>query len=64
MKHSAEYEEFTRIVDRVLSVPHDVLKKRIDAERKRSAAKTVRPGPKPKRKTITPSASGHEANGH
>lgn len=63
MKHSAEYDAFTRIADRVLSVPHDVLKKRIQAERERSAAKAVRPGPKPKRK-VKSSASDHGINGH
>jgi hypothetical protein len=56
MKHSAEYERFTAIVDRVISVPHSVIKERVEAERKRSAQKAVRPGPKPKRK-VKPSAS-------
>ena len=63
MKHSAEYERFTALVDRVLSVPHSVIKQRIEEERKRSAEKPIRPGPKPKRKAIKPSASDPEVNG-
>ena len=64
MKHSTEYERFTALVDRVLSVPHGVIKQRIEEERKRSAAKPIRPGPKPKRKAVKPSASDPEVNGH
>ncbi len=58
MKQPGEFDTFTLLVDRVLSVPHDVIQKRIEEQRKRSAAKQVRPGPKPKRK-VTPPASGH-----
>jgi len=52
----SEYDAFTNIVDRVLSVPHDVIKRRVEAERKRIAANPNRPGPKPKRKKLKPSA--------
>jgi hypothetical protein len=42
-KHSLEYEAFTFLVDRVLAVPHRVIKQRMWEERKRIAAH--RPGP-------------------
>lgn len=61
MRHSAEYERFTTLVDRVLSVPHDVIKQRIEEHRKKAAANPNRRGPKPKPKAVTSSASGHEA---
>jgi hypothetical protein len=46
-------EAFTRFqnaMKAVLAVPHDEIKRRIEAERKASALKPTRPGPKPKRK--------------
>jgi len=64
MKHSAEYERFTAIVDQVLSVPHSVIKQRIEEHRKQAALNPNRRGPKPKRKTVMPSASDPEVNGH
>ena len=45
------YARFESAVKQILSVPRDVLKQRIEEERKRSAAKTVRPGPKCKNKS-------------
>lgn len=59
MKHSAEYEKFTQLVDRVLAVPHSVIKQRVEEHRKRAALNPNRPGPKPKqkRKVVKPSAS-------
>ena len=57
MKHSPEFERFDALVNRVLAVPHSVIKERVEQERKKSAAKAVRPGPKPKRKITPPSAS-------
>ncbi|MGI0133663.1 MAG: hypothetical protein ACREBW_01730 [Candidatus Micrarchaeaceae archaeon] len=63
MKHSAEYDRFTALVDRVLTVPHNVIKDRIEEYRKQAAQNPNRPGPKPKRKkTVKPSASDHGAN--
>ena len=56
MKHSAEYERFTDLVDRVLAVPHSVIQKRVEEHRKRAAQNPNRPGPKPKRK-VKPFAS-------
>jgi hypothetical protein len=66
MKHSAEYERFTALVDRVLAVPHSVIKERIDEHRRQAALNPNRRGPKPKRKAVMPSgsASDPEASGH
>lgn len=61
MKHSAEYERFTLLVDRVMAVPHSVIKQRVEDHRKKSAENPNRPGPK--RKAIKPSASAPEATG-
>ena len=33
----SEYDKFTSLVDRVLSVPHSVIKERVEAERKAAA---------------------------
>ncbi len=56
MKHSAEYDAFTKLVDRVLIVPRSVIKERVEEHRKRVDANPNRRGPKRKSKT---SASGH-----
>ena len=58
MKHQTEFEAFTSLVDRVLAVPHSVIKQRVEVERERIAADPNRPGPKPKRKrkAVKPSA--------
>jgi hypothetical protein len=45
-----EYEVFTRTLDKLLSVSHDELKKRMDAYKKESAKNPNRRGPKPKAK--------------
>jgi hypothetical protein len=45
-KPSAEYTAFTNLVDRVLSVPREELKRREAEYKKASEAKSVRPGPK------------------
>jgi hypothetical protein len=53
MKHSAEYEAFTNLVDRVLSVSHEEIRRR-EAEYRRQAETNPRKrGPKRK---IKPSA--------
>lgn len=54
MKHSAEYNTFTNLVDRVLSVSHDEIKRREEEYRKRAQANPRKRGPKRKAK---PSAS-------
>ena len=53
MKHSAEYSAFTNLVDRVLSVSHDEIKRREAEYRKRADANPRKRGPKRK---IKPSA--------
>ncbi len=60
MKHSAEYDRFTALVDRVIAVPHSVIKQRVEEHRKQAAQNPHRRGPKPKQKTLKPSASDHE----
>jgi hypothetical protein len=54
MKHSAEYEAFTNIVDRVLTVSHEEMKRREEAYRKHADANPRKRGPKRK---VKPSAS-------
>jgi hypothetical protein len=56
VKQSSEYEAFTKLVDRVLSVPHSVVRERIDKHREVSAQNPNRRGRKPKieRKTVKP----------
>jgi len=58
MKHSAEYDRFTALVDRILAVPHSVIKQRVEEHREQAALNPNRPGPKPKkRKPLKPPAS-------
>ena len=45
-----EFEAFTELVDRVLSVPHSEIQKRVEAHKKAAAKNPHRRGPKPKRK--------------
>jgi hypothetical protein len=59
-QESTEYEAFTSLVDRVLAVPHSVIKQRVEEHRKQAALNPNRPGPKPKRKVKSP-ASDHAA---
>jgi hypothetical protein len=54
MKHSKEFDAFTNLVDRVLSVPHSVIKERIDQHREVADKNPRKRGPKAKAK---PSAS-------
>jgi hypothetical protein len=63
MKHSVEYARFTALVDQVLSVPHSVIKERVEEHRRQAALNPNRRGPKPKRKAMPPSASDPGANG-
>ena len=58
MKHSAEYDAFTNLVDRVLAVPHAVIKQRVEEHRKQAALNPNRPGPKPKRQAVKRPSSG------
>jgi hypothetical protein len=59
MKHSAEYNAFTKIVDTVLSVSHEEMQRREAEYRKQVDENTNRRGPKrgSKRKIKQPSAS-------
>ena len=43
---NVEYERFTNLVDQVLSVPHSVIKERIEEHRRAVARNPHRPGPK------------------
>ena len=42
------YTRFENAMKRVIAVPHAVIVERIEAEKRKSAAKQVRPGPKRK----------------
>jgi len=61
MKHSPQYERFTDLVDRVLAVPHSVIKRRVQEHRKQAAQNPNRRGPKAKTK---PSALARGGIGH
>lgn len=50
MKHSAEYDAFTRLVDRVMSVPREEIMRREQEYKKKAALNPRKRGPKPKRK--------------
>jgi hypothetical protein len=45
---SEEYDRFTSLVDRVLSVPHSEIKRRMEEYKKESEQNPNRRGPKPK----------------
>jgi len=63
MKHSAEYNKFTGLVDRLLTVSRKEIQKREAEYRKEVDANPNRRGPKrgsKKRKAVTPSASDPE----
>ena len=60
MKHSAEYERFTALVEGVLSVPKSVVKERLAEYRKQVDANPNRRGPKRK---VKPPEVGPEVNG-
>jgi hypothetical protein len=51
MKHSEEFEAFTDLVDRVIAVPHSVIKERVEAHRKEADKNPRKRGPKPNSKT-------------
>lgn len=55
LRTSSEYDAFTKLVDQVLSVPHSVIKQRIEEHRRQAAQNPRRRGPK--RKATKPSAS-------
>jgi hypothetical protein len=45
-----EYDAFTRTLDKLLTVPHDELKRRMDAYKEKAAKNPRKRGPKPKSK--------------
>lgn len=51
MKHSKEFDAFTELVDKILIVPHSVIKERIEEHRKRAEKNPNKRGPKRKAKT-------------
>jgi len=55
VKQPTEYDAFTSLVDRVVAVPHAVIKQRVEEHRKQAANNPRKPGPKPKQK-VRPSA--------
>jgi hypothetical protein len=65
MKHSEEYNRFTSLVDKLMTVSHEEIQEREAEYRKQVDANPNRRGPKrgsKKRKAATPpSASDHEA---
>jgi hypothetical protein len=66
MKHSAEYRRFTNLVDSLLTVSHEEIKRREAEYKKQADENPNKRGPKPgtkkkKRKMVKQSsASGHE----
>jgi hypothetical protein len=48
---SREYENFEKLLDRLLAVPRAVIEERLEAYRERAAKSPVRRGPKPKKKS-------------
>jgi hypothetical protein len=52
MKHSIEYQKFTNLVDHLLTVSHEEIKRREAEYRKQVDANPKRRGPK--RKTVKP----------
>jgi hypothetical protein len=61
MKPPKEFDAFTEMVDRVLAVPHSVIKQRIEEHREQADKNPQKRGPKPK--TKKPSASGRGSSG-
>jgi hypothetical protein len=66
MKHSAEYNRFTKLVDKLLTVSHEEMQHREAEYRKQVDANPHRPGPKRgskrKKKATMPPSSDHEAS--
>lgn len=47
---SKEYDRFASLTDRLLTVPHSEIQKRVAEHRERAAKNPVKRGPKPKQK--------------
>jgi hypothetical protein len=61
MKHSAEYNAFTILVDRVMSMPHEEIKRRETEYQKQVDANPKRRGPKRKIKQSSASPVAGDA---
>jgi len=48
MRHSDEYKRFAALVDRVLAIPHSVIKERVEEHRRQAALNPSKPGPRNK----------------
>jgi hypothetical protein len=55
---SKEFQLFRELTDRLLTVPRETIQRRLDEYREKAKQNPRRRGPKPKRKTTEPSASG------
>jgi hypothetical protein len=53
-----EYEAFTDFMDKLVRVPHDAVKARVEEHRERAKRNPNRPGPKPKVKPSVSDPSG------
>jgi hypothetical protein len=53
MKHSKEFDAFTNLVDRVLSVPHSVINERVTEAKKQANKNPRKRGPKPKTSSVS-----------
>ena len=51
---TTEFDAFDALVRKVMAVPHETIKQRVDEHRERALRNPNRPGPKPK---VNPSAS-------
>lgn len=57
MKRSKEFDAFTNLVDRVLTVPHLVIQKRVEEARRIADKNPRKRGPKPKTSSASSRAS-------
>ena len=57
-KTNPEFDAFTRLVDNVLAVPHDVIKQRVEEHKRQAAKNPSKPGPKGKKRKATSASSG------
>ena len=55
-KTNPEFDAFTAFMDKLVKVPRSTIKRGITVHRKKAAANPNRPGPKPGRKAVKPSA--------
>jgi hypothetical protein len=67
MKHSKEYDQFTKLVDQLLTVSHEEMQRREADYRKRVDENPHRRGPKRgskrKKRAVKPPSASHESSG-